>query len=425
MSIQTSLQTLEVENLPEKGIPELYSEAFFTVAKNNDCVVMTREPGEACGMLLAQDYDGKGFFIKAKSCNWGAMAGFVCLDPILNKNAFGGAWSNLKENLHSLKDVYEDGKKAGVTQIIISQERLDWLIKNGKIAGGYTEDKQFYSGTSAEDDLTINFLLVKESNNRWALFYDLLTVYNSLLKSKITEINEIATLADAFQTKLEGRDKKEFNSKTFEEYWKLVSDKQYLKKFAELKPKLSGLDPTGCYYPVMAMTNPHQPYSGDLAYLNGVTGDFDLYAVWPKVPNEDDNRIVGMKSGMTNEDIIKGEKSARLAKLIGNISQRVFNIGQEINSLILHQYPQNPNRVFHSDEAGRPFVDSVDSAVAFTPDKKIYKIQNAKDLGNFINMMSDQGYSCYVNKGWEEPLKKEFGDSIISKLKWAKSINNV
>jgi len=424
MSTQTSSQILNVENLPERGIPELYSEAFFTVAKNNDCIVMTREPGKACGMLLGEDYDGKGFFIKAKSCDWGAMAGFVCLDPILNKNAFNGAWSNLKENLHSLRDEYEDGKKAGVTQILISQERLDWLIKNGKIAGEYKDygGQQYYYGKTIKDNLTINFLLVKDSNNRWAVFYDLLTIYNSLSGSKITEINKLATLADVFKTKLNAEDKEKFESQTFEKYWKLVSDQQYLKKFADLKPNLSGLDPTSCYYPVMAMTNPHQPYSGDLAYLNGVTGDFDLYAIWPKVPNQDDDRIVGMKSGMTNDDITSGEKSVPLAQLVGNISQRVYDIAQEINSSIIHQYPQSPNRVFHSDEAGRPFVDSVDSAVAFTPEGEIYEIKGVKDLGNFINMMSAQGYTCYVNKGWEDPLKKEFGDSIISKLKWAKSI---
>jgi hypothetical protein len=436
MSTQTnSLTTLQEADLEKYGFPKGYSQAFLDVAKNNNCVVMTREPGEACTMLLAEDYDAKGFFIKAKSCNWGAMAGFVCLDPILNKNAFDGAWGNLTSNLHSLKDFYEDDKTAESQRVFISQERLNWLINNNKITGNYSgESKQFYSCASTNNGLTINFLLVKDDNkNQWALFYDLLAIYQS---SSIKDLEKMGTYFKSKIPPIKDEKERENFQKIFEEYWNLINKREYLKTFADYYPQVQGLTIEGKtfakYYPVMAMTNPHRSFSGDLAYLNAVTGDFDLYAVWPQSPNEDDDRIVGMDVAMTDgyiEDVEKkksidfGNKSIKFAKLVGNISQRVFNIAQEINSLIPHKYPsQCPNRVFHSDEAGRPFVNEVDSAIAFTPEGNIFKIANAQDLGSAIEKYHELGYACYVNKGWKEPLQKIFTDSILQKLKWAKSI---
>jgi hypothetical protein len=50
--------------------------------------VSSRLPGGAGLDLMEENYDLKGFQIKAKSCDWGPMAGFICQLPFLNKEGY-------------------------------------------------------------------------------------------------------------------------------------------------------------------------------------------------------------------------------------------------------------------------------------------------------------------------------------------------
>ena len=65
------LKLISNEELYQReGIPEEHSDVFLNIAKETNCVIMTRTPGKACGQLLDQGYDAKGFWIKSKSCDW-------------------------------------------------------------------------------------------------------------------------------------------------------------------------------------------------------------------------------------------------------------------------------------------------------------------------------------------------------------------
>ena len=81
----------------EQGFPLEHTKAFLEVAKAEKCVILTRTPGSSCEGPLAEGYAAKSFHIKAKSCNWGATAGFLCLDPFMNKKGEAGALDNLKK----------------------------------------------------------------------------------------------------------------------------------------------------------------------------------------------------------------------------------------------------------------------------------------------------------------------------------------
>lgn len=63
------------------------------------------------------------------------MAGFVCLDPLLNKNGLEGAGSNLASHHHSLHDAYESNRRATAIQVVISDRRLTWLTARGYLPG--------------------------------------------------------------------------------------------------------------------------------------------------------------------------------------------------------------------------------------------------------------------------------------------------
>ncbi|MDB5248027.1 MAG: hypothetical protein JWQ40_2421 [Segetibacter sp.] len=72
----------ELEN---EGFPDWMIYAFVSTAKETKTIVLSRTPGGVGKDLINASYDLKGFQIKAKSCNWGPMAGFICQLPFLNK----------------------------------------------------------------------------------------------------------------------------------------------------------------------------------------------------------------------------------------------------------------------------------------------------------------------------------------------------
>lgn len=67
------------------GFPEAIRKAFIRTANATNSVLMSRVPGMAATMLINERYDLKGYFVKAKSCNWGPMAGFICSTPEFSK----------------------------------------------------------------------------------------------------------------------------------------------------------------------------------------------------------------------------------------------------------------------------------------------------------------------------------------------------
>ena len=48
-------------------------------------VIASRQLNPLCTDLMMEGYAAKGFHIKAKTCDWGPMAGFVALDPCFTK----------------------------------------------------------------------------------------------------------------------------------------------------------------------------------------------------------------------------------------------------------------------------------------------------------------------------------------------------
>jgi hypothetical protein len=59
------------------GFPKVHVDAFKSVACRNKSVISSRELNPLCTDLVLEGYAAKGFHIKAKTCDWGPMAGFV------------------------------------------------------------------------------------------------------------------------------------------------------------------------------------------------------------------------------------------------------------------------------------------------------------------------------------------------------------
>jgi hypothetical protein len=87
-----------LKELKKEGIPEHIIYSFMQSAKETSSTVLSRVPGGAGLDLIEDGYDLKSFHIKAKSCDWGPMAGFICQIPVLNKKGY----SNLDYNTNEI-----------------------------------------------------------------------------------------------------------------------------------------------------------------------------------------------------------------------------------------------------------------------------------------------------------------------------------
>lgn len=437
----------------QQGFPIAHSLAFQRVAADNNCVILTRTPGRVCEKPLHEGYAAKSFHIKAKSCDFGASAGFLCLDPFLNKNGAGGALSNLKENYKSMTEAYEivkgtvtskqgapitteEERKSGIIPLEISEERRLWMYEEAekarqqaaKNAGKPALEKDAVkapAATQKECLLTVDFpgssqqvkyLLIK-NGSRWLVYYDMAALYGA---DKKTFAEIVAAAKTYFFTKCPPKaEQKTLYEGYFDDFCRRVVD--FLDKNKGLASRPSA--DYARYVPLLAMTNPHREYAvADAnAYLNAVTGDYDLFAIWPSTLDKRlDTRVAGQRPGISDQDIVAAEANNSIGKLVGNISERIYIIAQCINSVIQDLTKQAGNRVYHSDEAGRPFVTEVDEAAVFAPSGKIYMSKSAADLAELIRTFHKQGYVIFANQAW---VKVKTMPTDIEKLvTWADNL---
>ncbi len=398
----------------EEGFPLVHTQAFVAEARAQEAVILTRTPGAACEGPLREGYTAKGFHIKAKSCDFGVTAGFLCLDPIMNKKSRAGALGNLVANHKSLSKAYESGKKSGVIALEISDERLKWLRGPGqKITRIDDLTAERVLAVCSEKSVEIRYLLIRRGE-RWAVHYDVGALYGLPQNTRPTAQHREAALKHFLDnTPLEDNAKIDRHTpEYFAEFWELLLAN------AGAAPTAPGYEH---FVPVQAMTNPHLEYaaSGPEAYKNAVTGDYDLFAVWPKkFDAELDTRVAGMSAGLSDKLLVDREEANAVGKVMGNITERLQIIGVGLNGAMTPGAVVKPNRVFHSDEAGRPDVHEVDSAAAFTPTGEMYMIKRAAELAGLIQLWGGKGWSVSINKGWAPWLASE----VHKFVRWSESI---
>jgi hypothetical protein len=111
---------------PLEGFPPEIREVFKEVADEEKTIIISRVPGPATLTLIDEGYDLKGYHIKAKSCDWGPMAGFLCKNPLFNKKGVNQIAGNLK----SLLDYRAEMKKVINGAASKDAERKKYLFPN-------------------------------------------------------------------------------------------------------------------------------------------------------------------------------------------------------------------------------------------------------------------------------------------------------
>ncbi len=403
-----------VNSFQDVGIPDAHSQAFLAAAETSRCVILTRTPGVACEMLLEEGYDGKCFHIKGKSCNWGPMAGFVCLDPLLNKFGIKMALYNLRQHFKSVTVPYENAR-AAATPLMITDRRKNWLVRENYIERAREERGWLYGRVNFRDEsepqdagefsLRLPWALNRVGGRLWAVYYDRSVLYDLPDRGPQDDVDSLAVgfarLHNGVRLVVNRPGRR---GEALEEW-----TRQDVDKFVHLHRIISSerrhgrhgghrLPDRRIYDPVMSLVNPHPAYrQRNAAHKNATTGDYDLFGVWPP------------QGPRGTQDRRRIQKIGREDPHVGNITNRVFEVAQLINSEIARGQRgiEIPNRVFHSDEGGNPFApDLAFPVAAFLPvmqQTRKRRIDNIGQLRDFLRE-SRGNYRLYINEAWLDAL---------------------
>jgi hypothetical protein len=373
------------------GMPFSHAAAFKTVAAAQRCMVLVRATGPTCLQLLEQGYDTKGFRIHGKSCDWGPMAGFALRDPRLNKSGMGKAGYNADQHAESLSDhEAQAGWVATVTPLKIYDERRRWLMEHAVIAVQPRGDDRWEGQATHPTGINFHYSLIRDRGNPdlWGIYLD--------------------------RTK---------NARGFQQD-RGAAVVRYDTKYGDM------------YEPLLAMSNPaqHRHIERDenpQAFLNAVTGDYDLFAIWPYVggpkgydPHGLDRRVLGTAKAysqrhqiesrerlFTVSDPEKHPMAGSQGTKLGNITDRIYEVGQYLNSVIggsrCHSFGRvwgpfpRRNVIWHSDEAARPFVDDADLPIlAIAPTGHEIGVESIQDFRELVDRSREAGLRVTLAEGW-------------------------
>ena len=384
------LQPQTFADLEGEGFPETVSKAFIVTTVRVGSVVMSRAPGAAATGLIAAGQDLKGYFVKAKSCNWGPMAGFMCQLPPLNKLGPSNIAFNYLENLDYVKGATARGHQDGYfytvnptdngtgaqplrspwVPLVISDGRRQWLIAQGFIDTALTQqdhDLGVIYGLAYNTARTaaVEYVLVPSSDGRsWSLYHG--NVYY-----------------------LDG-------GGTWRNYWNYVPDPN--KPLWAADPQLMplGTPPTGnipvptanpvratlngwftqrfqssapwsakadAWRPINGIQNPFPLAYSDVGHstgavespLNAVVGDYDLFGVWPRLAPD----IIPELMRWTERTLPAPPPPAR--PLFTTVPRKAFTVRSMISENILVECVPSDTEL-----AQHPSLGNINSLVALT-----------------------------------------------------------
>jgi hypothetical protein len=340
----------------ETGMPVRHANAVQEVADRTGHAILFRAVGKHATRLLEEGYAAKGFRIDTKSCDWGPMRGFVCVDPRLSK--VGGDEAKVTNNRRytlealegrvrhdavgglSAEEAHDPATRmpewmAGCKPVVISADRYNELVNAG--LAGARNSAGIVKGVSSDGSHRVFF--------PWALI-------------PIARCLQVKTFADACGPAPEG---------AFGVFVDYSNPSHHFEQWAPdtVRPvKVLG------YEAVLGLTNPGMEHYG---YRACVTGDYDLFAVWAPIHRLDpfaarnkwDKRIVDRYKELSPRD---ATPHFHQHYKLGNITARLNMMKVLLNTaFIANGGFSGGNLVHHSDEVGNPSPDLKKSLVESFP----------------------------------------------------------
>jgi len=351
------------------GFPLKDIEAFKCVARRNRMVISSRELNPLCTDLMLDGYASKGFHIKAKTCDWGPMAGFVPTDERFTK-----AGQSIEQQRSAILDALSHGSRP--VPLAVSATRLDRLHDTGAFDSLTKIDAQTLtvSASPPAGGTSYDFVLTKRPDDYWAICYA-----------------------------------------------------------GEPPPHLrhDAVAAVSGHYPVTGLSNPSRTNHFDVKAA--VCGDYDLWCVFPhsslnapgvndrmmslratlvgKARENPEGRIalLARKAGLTFDS--PAQMAAIAAQKedqhLGNVSATINRIRSELNASCR---PGGAPVVMHSDYGGNPF-GSIDYPIIFfipipnDADETVAHVV-ARDLPGLQKVMAgirSIGYRVEPNPAWAIP----------------------
>lgn len=383
-------------------MPSKHGPAIQAVADRTGHAIMFRAPGTQSTRLLEEGYAAKGFRIDTKSCDWGPMRGFVCVDPRFSKVAGDSAKvdDNRRYTAEALggqirhdavgglegvpsRTILGDWM-SGCKPVVISKERFDELARGG--LAGLADTDRIIHGQSADGSATLRI--------PWAL------VPAEICGKETGYLAQTKTLPPGG-------------------YGVFIDHTQHRTPFAQELPV--GINPPTVmgYQPILGLTNPD---SDSYGYRACVTGDYDLFGVWPPYPRLDPfavNKHWDIRYVDAVKVIAPGIKHAHHHQhhRLGNITGRLNMVKVLLNTAFIglagSDYPGG-NLVHHSDEIGNPSPGLKKSLkesmpiLAFLPDSSWGRraaepilIEGEADFKEFVGFCRSTGIKPQLRPEWE------------------------
>lgn len=339
------------------GMPPSHGRVFQSVATQMDCVISSRAVGEVVAGLLMESYATKGFHNKAKSSPWGPMAGFVMADPRFTKNK---DMEGQRKDLNKAK--HEGGDE--IPLYITNERRLDLETAKPHGLGLIT----FVSGNINEK------------------------TYTATGPGGVSMRFVLSRSLDA--PGAEGK-----------QLWQVLYASDEVRLSGDLKSPNKGAK--GNLLPVMAMIDPSCPSSIRRTYRAATTGDYDLFAIFP--------RRSSYSRGTADKRMVPGTDRFKMGLQqyigaedpdLGNLTPRIAEARHKLNAGIAAAGYRGGNVVHHSDEAGRPMISSIDFPyIAFVPgEQDPYLCQHVVDFKAFIGYLLKKDFVMSFNAGWHRQL---------------------
>jgi hypothetical protein len=406
------------------GFPRSHALVFQRVATQMNTVISCREVGKVSTGLIEEGYALKGFRVDTKSCNWGPMAGFVCMDPRLNKAVYEKELFNRAMTAEALSGaIHKTGGtegdnlaalsadwRANYHPLVIWRERINQLLALRAIdaavpdTGGVEVASAIgtpgFRGTSSKGGLTIKWRLIRL---RPGLFPGV-------------GADHYGVFVEADQV---------FSPEYIGGARRLVT---------QVKVGHSRYVP---HHALLGLTNP-LPRGRGAQFKDCVTGDYDLFGVWPR--NEAAGRAPMAKptagelqaakarlgpgarplipaANENNWDIRPKDRYIRADEhyQLGNISRRVNLIKIMLNTALQARgsgaVGASSQLVHHSDEVGNP--DAVLAKplleclpiIGFLPgDHAAYTMETIADLKTFVAASGARGFTPHLKPDWRADL---------------------
>ena len=457
--------------LEKNGFPSQIANLFCDTATTAGTIILSRTPGKAATRLISERYDVKGYYLKAKSCNWGPMAGFICENPYFNKAGKSGAASNadyINKYLTSIlvppflssEEKMRLRMEYAFVPLELSKARRDEIASGDFEAGTMFCNRTELDGLagvamSPDECVLMEFVIRKkavagegahpiEEIERFEVLAGRLFVArdsNETLAPSWDDPNR-STQQQASTNRYMSKEEIDLISDSYAALWDKASSNTISKiqKMNYIQLSKSRKIPV---WPINGIKNRNPPYGVLENYKNAVTGDYDLFSVWPIFPRPEGSTL--LKDVTTSSGIISALKrptEARTLNLavtptspfapvdikfrslspktrtnvlievvpnaaemgsnaapedpdVGNINEVIETVAQTLNSAVGHVYAKgqrtDPNVAYHSDEGGRPNVKTIEYPIAlFIPEQLIPK------LGIFNNTVGVKDAQKYL-----------------------------